>query len=66
MLLVHVLGMAHWKSTCQVLFVCKRQPAGATILVREIEARFGLSIHRVSLDQALARREKKRLPGGRP
>ena len=41
-------------------------PAGATILVREIEARFGLSIHRVSLDQALARREKKRLPGGRP
>ena len=25
-LLVHVLGMAHWKSTCEVLFVCKRQP----------------------------------------
>ena len=42
-----------------------RGPLGSTVLAREIQARFGLSIHRVSLDQALARREKKSLPGGR-
>lgn len=38
---------------------------GATVLVREIEERFGVSIHRVSLDQALARRTKKSLPQDR-
>ena len=33
---------------------------GSTVLVREIQSRFGVSIHRVSLDQALARRAKKK------
>lgn len=39
---------------------------GSTVLAREIEARFGVSIHRVSLDQALARRAKKSPPENRP
>ena len=37
----------------------RRGRVGSTVLVREIKARFGVSIHRVSLDQALARRAKK-------
>ena len=37
----------------------RRGRVGSTVLVCEIKARFGVSIHRVSLDQALARRAKK-------
>ncbi len=58
------------KITDEILrFVDRRRaeqgPAGSTVLVREIEARFGITIHRVSLDHALARRAKKTPSTGR-
>lgn len=59
------------KITAEILRFVDRQraergPLGSTVLVREIQQRFGVAIHRVSLDQALRRRKKKsphRAPG---